>query len=98
MEKITAALRSSVFLLAYIFAIFVMTRVLSANAQAICPYEVYDFACTDAELPHCQSLCHITFGENFVTSQCVQKMEEDQVFCTCFYKYDKPTCPPPNIN
>lgn len=73
-----------------------MTQVLSTNAQTVCPYEVIDFACSDAELPHCQSLCHVVFGDNFVTSECVQKLT-GPVFCTCFYKYDKPTCPTPNV-
>lgn len=77
-------------------AIFVMTQILSANAQTICPYQVYDFDCSDAELPHCQSLCHVTFEENFVTSECVQKGEGEPYFCTCFYKYGQSTCPPPN--
>ncbi|KAK4341538.1 hypothetical protein RND71_040039 [Anisodus tanguticus] len=94
MEKICSSFRCSIFLIAYISAIFIMTQVLSANAQTVCPYEVYDFACSDAELPRCSSLCHITFGENFVTSECVEK---EQVICVCFYKFDKSTCPPPNI-
>ncbi|MCD7464538.1 hypothetical protein HAX54_052954 [Datura stramonium] len=73
-------------------AIFVMTRVISANAALeICESGVLPGPPCNDRKPWCFGDCQKKYGQDFTDAECVFKGHDS--VCVCFYKSEKP-CPP----
>ncbi|XP_060181593.1 uncharacterized protein LOC132611204 [Lycium barbarum] len=95
MENFGLSHRCSIFLIAYIFVMFVMTQVLSADAWTVCESEIDPgLPCSEETIPFCSFQCQKKFGKRYITTECVEKTPGEPM-CICVYKNQ--TCPPPKI-